>query len=120
VINGTNLLSEDNPRWPIGNTAETTKLLAIGPAQLAAPRRGPFRVRVPGICAWIARMPGGLGTWLFQRNDAEAGWRNWQITQIRGGLARGYRDSRFDVLRQLHDLLTQRGTEPSGAEPRDE
>jgi hypothetical protein len=113
VINGTNLLSEDNPRWPIGNAAETTKLLAIGSAQLAVPQRRPFRARILRLSVWMARMPHGLGIWLYQRNDAEAGWRNWQITEIRGGLARGYRDSRFDVLRQLHELITQRGTDPS-------
>ena len=25
MINGTNLLAKDNPRWPIGNAAETMK-----------------------------------------------------------------------------------------------
>jgi hypothetical protein len=61
-------------------------------------------------------MPHGLGTWLFHRSDAEASWRDWQITEIRGGLARGYRDWRFDVLRQMDDLATQSATEP-GTEP---
>ena len=31
-------------------------------------------------------------------NDAEAYWRNWQITRTQGGLGRRYRDPRFDTL----------------------
>ena len=31
-------------------------------------------------------------------NDAEAGWRRWQVTETLGGLARQYRDARFDAL----------------------
>lgn len=126
VFNGTNLLRKDNPRWPLGNGTETAKLLAIGPArlavpqlaasQVAAPQRMPFRVRVLRLSSWLTRMPHGLGTWLFHRGDAEAGWRNWQVTEIRGGLARGYRDWRFDVLRQLDGLATRSATQP-GTEP---
>ena len=30
--------------------------------------------------------------------DTEAYWRGWQITKTHGGLARRYRDPRFDTL----------------------
>ena len=31
-------------------------------------------------------------------NDAEAYWRDWQMTRTHGGLGRRYRDPRFDTL----------------------
>ena len=31
-------------------------------------------------------------------NDAEAYWRDWQITRTHGGLGRRYRDPRFGTL----------------------
>ena len=40
-------------------------------------------------------------------NDTEAGWRGWEITEARCGLARSYHDPRFDLLRALRALDAQ-------------
>lgn len=48
------------------------------------------------ITAWLADIPGRLGTRLFLSGDEEANWRGWQTTRLWGGLARRYRDGRFD------------------------
>jgi hypothetical protein len=123
VINGTNLLRKDNPRWPNGNPAATIKLLAASPLRLPAPRRPTTprreprqRVRVP---ARITGLPRRAGARLFRANDVEAGWWRWQITELRGGFARSYRDIRFDVLRQLYELTDRQGGE-RGTGPADE
>lgn len=50
-----------------------------------------------------------LGTRIFGSSDAEARWRNWQIAELRGSLARGYRDPRFDALCFLRDAAEQLG-----------
>ncbi len=47
---------------------------------------------------WLAAIPRRLGDRLFVTNDTEAYWRDWQITKTHGGLARRYRDPRFDTL----------------------
>jgi hypothetical protein len=41
-------------------------------------------------------LPRRAGSRLFAMNDAEARWRGWQVTELAGGLARRYRDPRFD------------------------
>jgi hypothetical protein len=41
-----------------------------------------------------------FGNWLFQAHDARARQHGWQITVGRGGLARTYRDPRFDRFRR--------------------
>jgi hypothetical protein len=109
VINGTNLLGKDNPRWLSGNPAETIKLLAVMPAQLTTPPRESSRVR---LLAWLTSLPLRVGDRLYVRNDTEAGWWRWQITELRGGFARSYRDVRFDVLRQLYELTDRHGGAP--------
>ena len=48
--------------------------------------------------SWLAVIPRRLGDRLFAMNDAEAYWRNWQITTTHGGLGRRYRDPQFDAL----------------------
>ena len=48
--------------------------------------------------AWLIGLPRRLGSWLFALNDAEAGWRGWQVTELKNGLARQYRDARFATL----------------------
>lgn len=120
MINGTNLLGKHNPRWTDGNVTETNNLLAVLPAYLTAPPRRRFRlkIRFPGshsfdaargaVSNWLASLPRQAGSRLFARNDDEAHWRNWHITQLRHGLTRSYRDIRFDVLSQLHDLAEHR------------
>ena len=50
------------------------------------------------LLSWLAAIPRRLGDRLFVMNDTEAYWRGWQITKTRGGLARRYRDPRFDTL----------------------
>src|SRR5215472_6106228 len=52
--------------------------------------------RVTGRLALLIRATGNR---LFQAEDARARQYGWQITARRGGLARTYRDPRFDRLR---------------------
>jgi hypothetical protein len=122
VSNATNLARKDKPRGAIGNAAETIKLLASASPRLAGhPRQADGRSRLAGRhpgahCPGtphsgirIPRIPDLLrqtGAWLFRRNDAEAGWRHWEITERQGGLSRLYRDTRFDVLHQLYDVVS--------------
>jgi hypothetical protein len=117
VINGTNLLGKDNPRWSIGNATETMKVLD---AMLPAPR-GPvvletaistcpatgigstLRTASAIALAWLIGQPRRLGNRLFAINDAEAGWRCWQVTELAAGLGRRYRDARFGTPRDPAD-----------------
>jgi len=78
VINVTNFTSKNNPSLVLAEPTRPTP-----PARPAAPAQPP-RVR--------------LGDRLFTMNDTEAYWRGWQITKTHGGLARRYRDPRFDTL----------------------
>jgi hypothetical protein len=50
------------------------------------------------LLSWLTAIPRRLGDRLFVMNDTEAYWRGWQITKTHGGLARRYRDPRFDTL----------------------
>jgi hypothetical protein len=145
VINGTNLFQKDNPRWTIGNATETIKVPDAGlppPREPAPVPPGPAVSRTwvsnhpaaavwdalrtaAGIAlAWLAGLPRRAGNRLFAMNDAEAGWRGWQVTELAGGLARQYRDARFDTLRAQLDargggveLDTQRDTWTHVQEP---
>jgi hypothetical protein len=89
VINGTPVLGKGNPRWPIGNAAETKKV--------------PAAVTTASFAGWLADLARRLGNRLFAMNDAEAGWRDWEVTVIAGGLGRQYRDRRFCSLREQFD-----------------
>jgi hypothetical protein len=122
VINGTNLLGKDNPRWLIGNAAETIEVadavlpVLRGPAPRTSAGIRPAsavgdKLRTAGAIgiAWLIGLPRRVGNWLFALNDAEAGWRGWQVTEQKSGLVRHYRDARFAT---LGTLLT-RATEPS-------
>ena len=114
MINGTSVLGKGNPRWPISNVAETRKVPAVGPPMLGS-------LTVPGAAiqersavgvtaalrsaaafavAWLTDLPRRLGNRLFVMNDAEAGWRGWEVTVTAGGLGRQYRDRRFNTLRE--------------------
>jgi hypothetical protein len=119
MIKGTKLVWKDNPRWPIGDAKETIKFQAIGSPYLqgpAAPRRGrrlldpiravagTFRAACASFAACLAALLRQAGARLFARNDEEAGWHGWQITGLHGGLARGYRDTRFSVLHLIRDI----------------
>jgi hypothetical protein len=50
------------------------------------------------LLSWLAAIPRRLGDRLFAMNDAEAYWRNWQITRTHAGLGRRYRDPQFGTL----------------------
>jgi hypothetical protein len=115
MIKGTNLLWKDNP----GNATEAIKVQVVGsspPWGPAAPRPGrrpadragavadALRTACASLARWLASMPRRAGTRLFVRNDEEAPWRGWQITELHNGLARGYRDARFDVLHLIRDI----------------
>lgn len=121
MINGTNLLGKHNPRWPNGNATETARLLAVTQLSLTAPRRsnglGFPKLTLP---TWLSRLTHQAGARLFAPNDAEAGWRDWQITELCGGLARTYRDPRFDALRALHDVAEQLSARGCVACPKDQ
>ena len=118
MINGTNLLGKDNPRWPIGNAAETIKaldaaLLVSRPSAVSATaisiRSGTgigSTLRTAGGIglSWLIGLPRRLGNRLFTMNDAEAGWRGWDITELAVGLGRQYRDARFARPLDLADI----------------
>lgn len=76
MINASNFTSKNNPLRPIGAPV------------------GPTTAQI--LLGWLAVLPGRLGDRLFTLNDDEAGWRDWQVIKTRGGLARTYRDPRFD------------------------
>ena len=101
LINGTPLLGKDNPRWPIGNVTETMQVPDVrspnspGPAVAIADA---IRATTALAVSWLIGLPRRAGYRLFARNDAEARWRGWQVTELAGGLARQYRDRRFDNL----------------------
>jgi hypothetical protein len=120
VINATNPARKDKPRGTIGNAAETIKLLASASPRLGGrPRLAGRRPRALRARVRISPVPGlrrRTGACLFRRNDAEAGWRHWEITELHSGLSRLYRDTRFDVLHQLYDVVS--GYHP--AKPSDE
>ena len=129
MINATNMLGKYNPGWPIGNALETIKVQVTGGVlDLTGPGRRPrpptrlhlpelpigaaFRSATASLAGWLASLPHRVGARLFAMNDMEAGWRGWEVTELRGGLARSYRDPRFDLLRALRELDPQRPDTP--------
>jgi hypothetical protein len=115
MIKINNSTSENKPPWVLGELPEPTRTslsrAPAGAAQAAAPsdtwtrlRRGlaaairavPLAGRV--LLNWLADLPRRLGDRLFAMNDAEAYWRDWQMTRTHGSLGRRYRDPRFDAL----------------------
>jgi hypothetical protein len=112
VINISNFTSKNKPQWPPGEPvrpAQPTRPRAPDqtvPAQAgdataqASPARFGRVLAIVGrvLLSWLAAIPRRLGDRLFVMNDTEAYWRGWQITKTHGGLARRYRDPRFDTL----------------------
>jgi hypothetical protein len=115
VINISNFTSKNNPPWGPPESAEPT--LPGRPATTRAPQpRAPAEATAAAtpaspagfgpilaivgrvLLSWLAAIPRRLGDRLFVMNDTEAYWRGWQITKTHGGLARRYRDPRFDTL----------------------
>ena len=112
MINISNSTSKDNPQWrpeaPAGpaerRAAEGTGQAAAAEAATATAQASPGRfgriLAIVGrvLLSWLAAIPRRLGDRLFVMNDTEAYWRGWQITKTHCGLARRYRDPRFDTL----------------------
>ena len=102
MINGTPVLGKHNPRWPNGNATETIRVPDVGPPKAdtwvspVATVTGAFRDATAFVAEWLTDLPRRLGNSLFAGNDEEARWRGWQITELAAGLARQYRDPRFD------------------------
>ena len=117
MINTSNLTSKNKPQWLLAEPS--------GPARMSQPRapsealradtwtfRARFRralartarcaravaIGSQVLLSWLAAIPRRLGDRLFAMNDAEAYWRNWQITRTHGGFGRRYRDPQFGTL----------------------
>lgn len=109
VINGTSMLGKHNPGWPFGNATETIRFPDLpsprGPSLPEADRwtvaagTAALRDATASVVAWLTSLPHRAGSRLFAMNDEEARWRGWQVTELAGGLARQYRDRRFDTHR---------------------
>ena len=124
MINATNMLGKYNPAWSIVDTLEAINVqLSGGSLGLAGPgwrprpptrpfSSGPavgagFRSATASLAGWLAGLPRRVSARLFAMNDTEAGWRRWEITELRHGLARSYHDPRFGLLRALQALDPQ-------------
>ncbi|HEY6492142.1 MAG TPA: hypothetical protein VIZ43_02640 [Trebonia sp.] len=72
-----------------------------------------------GSCeAWLIGLPRRTGTALYAKNDAEARWWGWQVTERHGGLGRQYRDTRFALLARDPSLRRDKlGEMPPGPGP---
>ncbi len=129
MLNVTNPVGKDKSRWPKdnlrcpkGNTAETIRVPDL---YLAATTWGrwdrPTSIAdaVGSACtlatAGLIGLPRRAGRRLFAMNDAEAGWRGWQVTETLGGLGRRYRDARWDAL--AADFTLRRGDLGDGTDP---
>jgi hypothetical protein len=112
VINISNFTSKNNPEWPPEAPVTLTRpprprapdQAVPAPAGDAAAQASPARfgriMVIAGrvLLSWLAAIPRRAGDRLFVTNDTEAYWRGWQITRTHRGLARRYRDPRFDTL----------------------
>ena len=101
MINISNSTSKDNPPWGPAKPAGAAGAAGAAPAaaQASPSGFGPILASVGRVLlSWLAAIPRRLGNQLFVMNDTEAYWRGWQITKTHGGLARRYRDPRFDTL----------------------
>ncbi len=118
MINISNSISEDNPPWP--QDAGAGRLTLVEPSVAARAtgcsaeawtgdagvRSRDTWTRIGGtvttiawvLAGWVSSMPRRWLNRLFEKNDAEAYWRDWQIIKVRGGFGRRYRDPRFDTL----------------------
>jgi len=102
VYYGSNLYRKDNPRWSVSNATATRGVLCLSRPRLFLVAASAF-----GICvSWLVGLPRRAGARIHAKNDAEALWWGWQVTERCGGLTRQYRDARFEALR--HDPSLRR------------
>jgi hypothetical protein len=121
LIHGTSMLRKHNPRWPIGSATDTIQPPDVGPPTLRGDS-GTVTLALAGAdalrgaafraVAWLKGLPRRAGRHLFARNDEEARWWGWQVTEFASGLARQYRDQRFDALRHEVAHASQPGAQP--------
>jgi hypothetical protein len=107
VFYGSNLYKKDNPRWAISNVTEPSR----APSDL-------IRLACEICVAWLIGLPRRAGAKLHATNDAESRWWHWIVTERHGGLARQYRDARFETLRRDPALRRDELTDPDGAASR--
>jgi hypothetical protein len=114
VINTSNLTSKNKPPWLLAELSDPARIsLPRAPSEASRADTWTYRaglrraltravrgVAIAGqiLLSWLAAIPRHLGDRLFAMNDAEAYWRNWQITKTHGGLGRRYRDPQFGTL----------------------
>ena len=111
MTNVSNFTSKNNPPWLLAEPAGPVRppgsnapdqATATASRAVSGSRRARFgrTLLIVGrvLLSWLAAIPQRLGDRLFAMNDAEAFWRDWQITKTRGGLVRKYRDPRFGTL----------------------
>ena len=119
MLNVSNFTSKNNPQWrpeesvrPARPSQPRAPDQAAGATAQASPARfGRILVIVGRVLLnWLVVIPRRLGDRLFVTNDTEAYWRDWQITKTRGGLARIYRDPRFDMLAECPKCQGTGGT----------
>jgi hypothetical protein len=112
VFNLSNFTGEDNPRARIRipRTALTgldtwTMIAAYARVPSSGIRIRTFLVVGADVLAdRLTSLPRRASDRLFAMNDAEARWRGWQITRVRGGFGRRYRDPAFDTLGALDEV----------------
>ena len=104
VFNISNCTREHNPcvrtrRTAISGFDTWTMLTTYSRTSTSGVRFGIFLTVGAGFLAdSLTSFPRRISDRLFAINDAEAGWRRWQVTEALGGLGRQYRDARWDAL----------------------
>jgi hypothetical protein len=79
------------------NVSQATPLLKASATNAPDPATREGQGRQDTWAAWLTDIPYRIGGRLFLGCDEEACWRGWEITRTRDGLARRYRDPRFDA-----------------------
>jgi hypothetical protein len=114
VVNISNYTGEDNTPWLARATWPSGSGTSAGASRPAVARSvSPGRalgVSLRVLLSWLAALPRRLGDRLFAMNDAEAYWRNWQITRTHDGLGRRYRDPQFGTLAECPTCRGAGGT----------
>jgi hypothetical protein len=85
-----------------------------GPAfARTTPKENAMRNQRNSAATWCRE----LGRRLFAARDAQAHANGWQVTPIRGGLGRRYRDPRFDSLARCPDCAGTGGPAEAPCQP---